>query len=72
MNIALKPEPVLSLPADWYHRADIFERERQNVFAREWQFLGPLSALANPGDYIAAEMVKAFLVSSEYRARFAQ
>src|ERR1043165_6286031 len=48
VNIALKPEPRLSLPAEWYHQADIFERERQ--------LIGPLSALANPGDYIATEI----------------
>ncbi len=57
MNLALKPAPVLSLDADWYHRADIFERERRAVFAREWQFIGALSALAKSGDYIATEIV---------------
>jgi len=56
MNIAVKPQPRLTLPAEWYHQADIFERERQFVFAREWQFIGPASALANPGDYIATEI----------------
>ena len=57
MNLSLKPSPVLGLPADWYHRADVFERERQAIFAREWQFLGPASAIAAPGDYIASEIV---------------
>ena len=56
MNLAVKPAPRLTLPAEWYHQADIFERERQFVFAREWQFIGPSSALANPGDYIATEI----------------
>jgi len=57
MNLSLKSAPDLGLPAEWYHRADIFERERQAVFAREWQFIGPLTALAHPGDYIATEIV---------------
>ncbi|HEY2892550.1 MAG TPA: aromatic ring-hydroxylating dioxygenase subunit alpha [Dongiaceae bacterium] len=56
MNLAIKPAPRLTLPAEWYHQQDIFERERQFVFAREWQFIGPASALANPGDYIATEI----------------
>ena len=37
MNLSLKPSPVLGLPADWYHRADVFEREGQAIFARQWQ-----------------------------------
>jgi choline monooxygenase len=57
MNLSLKPAPDLGLPAEWYHRADMFERERQAVFAREWQFIGSAAALAHPGDYIATEIV---------------
>jgi choline monooxygenase len=57
MNLSLKPGPDLGLPAEWYHRADMFERERRAVFAREWQFVGPSAALAHPGDYIATEIV---------------
>ena len=49
MNLPQKLEPRLSLPADWYHRADIYERERHQVFARDWQFLGPASHLPDPG-----------------------
>jgi len=56
MNLAIKPAPRLTLPAEWYHQEDIFERERQFVFARQWQFIGPLTALANPGNYIATEI----------------
>jgi choline monooxygenase len=56
MNLTRKLEPQLSLPAEWYHRADIYERERREVFAREWQFLGPVSQLPNPGDYVATEI----------------
>ncbi|MEA2781692.1 MAG: choline monooxygenase [Rhodospirillaceae bacterium] len=57
MNVALKAAPALTLPADWYHRADIFERERQSIFAREWQFVGNVGQLPNPGDYLATEIV---------------
>ncbi len=57
MNLSLKPGRDLGLPAEWYHRADMFERERQAVFAREWQFIGSAAALAHPGDYIATEIV---------------
>ena len=56
MNYPIKVEPQLSLPADWYHRPEIFESERHAVFAREWQFVGPAGQLPNPGDYLAAEI----------------
>jgi choline monooxygenase len=57
MNLPLKLPPQLTLPADWYHRAEIFERERQAIFAREWQLVGSLGQLQHPGDYIATEIV---------------
>jgi choline monooxygenase len=57
MNIALTHPARLTLPADWYHRPDIFERERQAVFAREWQLVGGIGQVKVPGDYIATEIV---------------
>ena len=56
MNYPIKAQPQLTIPAGWYHGSEIFERERRQVFAREWQFLGPVSQLANSGDYIATEI----------------
>ena len=55
MNYPVKAQPQLTLPATWYHTPEIFERERRRVFAREWQFIGPVSHLQNPGDYLAVE-----------------
>ncbi len=47
------PGPALSLPADWYHRPDVFARERAAIFGREWHLIGHAGALAAPGDYVA-------------------
>jgi choline monooxygenase len=49
-------QPVLSLPATWYHRRETYLAERQAIFARTWQFVGPVSDLARPGDYRAIEI----------------
>jgi choline monooxygenase len=46
----------MSLPASWYHRPEIHERERQGIFRREWIWIGRLDQLADPGDYIATEI----------------
>ena len=46
---------AFGLPAAWYHDPQIYERERQAVFRREWIWLGRADQLSNPGDYIASE-----------------
>jgi choline monooxygenase len=39
-----------TLPAHWYHDAEIFERERHAIFATEWQVLGASPASCLKGD----------------------
>jgi choline monooxygenase len=56
MNLSLKPAPDLGLPAELYHREDVYQRERHAVFARQWQLVGSLQSVTNPGDYIATEI----------------
>jgi choline monooxygenase len=41
-----------SLPARWYTDPSITEQEILNVFRKSWNYVGPLSQLANLGDYI--------------------
>jgi ferredoxin-NADP reductase/phenylpropionate dioxygenase-like ring-hydroxylating dioxygenase large terminal subunit len=41
-----------SLPARWYTNPAITEREIQEIFHKSWNYIGPLSELAEPGDYI--------------------
>jgi choline monooxygenase len=47
---------AFSLPAVWYHAREIYERERQRVFAREWLWIGREDQVRSPGDYVAAEV----------------
>ncbi len=47
---------ILSLPAAWYHRRNVYLAERQAIFARTWQFVGPEAEVARPGDYRAIEI----------------
>lgn len=49
-------KPVLSLPAAWYHERATYLAERPAIFARTWQFVGPVSDLARPGAYRAIEI----------------
>lgn len=41
-----------SLPARWYTDPMVTEAEIQKVFRKSWNYIGPLSELAAPGDYI--------------------
>jgi carnitine monooxygenase subunit len=59
MDQTMKPlhaEPAKSytLPGWAYTDALQFEREREAIFNRSWHYAGPLSQLANPGDYLTA------------------
>ena len=41
-----------SLPANWYVNEDIYSRERERIFAKNWWLLGPEHDLALPGAYL--------------------
>jgi choline monooxygenase len=57
---------VRNLDPRFYVDASIFERERNELFTRTWQLLGPVSDLGEPGSYVAAEIanMKIFAVRS--------
>jgi len=42
-----------NLAAHYYVDPAVYERERQAIFRRHWQLLGPVSRLQAPGDYLA-------------------
>ena len=41
-----------SLSARWYTDPSIADRELTHIFRRSWNYIGPLSELAQPGDYV--------------------
>jgi len=45
-----------TLPADWYHDPEQFQRERRMIFARNWWLIGRREQFAKPGDYVTAEV----------------
>lgn len=51
------PHPLLSnLAPRYYIEPALYEAERQAIFRRNWQMLGPVSQVAEPGQYLAVEM----------------
>jgi len=48
--------PLTNLEARYYVDPDVFAAERQRIFKRHWQMLGPATRLASPGDYLAVDV----------------
>ncbi len=45
-----------NLEARYYVDSGLYERERQAIFKRHWQMLGPVSRLRQAGDYLAVDV----------------
>jgi Rieske 2Fe-2S family protein len=48
--------PWPTLPGRDYHAAEVFEREREQVFSRDWYCIGRSSSLDGPGAYASVEV----------------
>jgi choline monooxygenase len=47
---------LTNLDPRFYVDPAVYEGERQNIFRRQWQMLGPVSRLQQPGDYLAVDV----------------
>jgi phenylpropionate dioxygenase-like ring-hydroxylating dioxygenase large terminal subunit len=45
-----------SLPADWYWREDVHQRELERIFRREWHWIGLETDVARPGQFVRSEV----------------
>jgi glycine betaine catabolism A len=45
-----------TLPGRDYHAADVFDVERERIFARNWYYAGREEALAHPGDFVTVDV----------------
>jgi choline monooxygenase len=46
-----------TLPGTYYYDPAIFEREKEKIFYKNWQFFAHTSQLREPGDYIAKTII---------------
>ena len=51
------PSRSCSLPAWAYLDADVYERERRQLFFRTWSYAGWAGELREPGDYLTADLL---------------
>lgn len=45
-----------TLPADWYHRTDIYKQEQSQIFGRDWLLFSHTALLSEPGEYVASDV----------------
>ena len=45
-----------TLPAAWYTEPEIFAVERREIFPRGWQYIGPAGYVAQPGQFMTADL----------------
>ena len=60
MSIIDRPDvqpAVPTLPASAYRDPALFERERRDIFAREWLLYGRSDQLPSPGDFLSATII---------------
>ena len=53
---------VQSLPAEWYHKEEIYQLELQEIFARNWSFVSSTDELKNLGDYVTCAVANQSIV----------
>jgi Rieske 2Fe-2S family protein len=51
-----------ALEAHWYNAPEVFARERERIFARDWVCVGRLEQLERAGDYFTAEIAGESLI----------
>ena len=58
LNLPLTDEPTESftLPASWYTDPAIYEREKEAIFYRTWQYVGHKGFFKEPGDYMTVKI----------------
>lgn len=49
-------DQYFNLDPELYVRPETFQAERQRIFGRTWQLMGPVSAVAAPGQYLAIDI----------------
>lgn len=46
-----------SLPSSWYHSSSHFLAEKENIFKKEWIFIGHAQEIPEPNDYITRDVM---------------
>ena len=54
-NLKILPlERAETIPSSWYNDPRFQELDKERIFARTWQYVGHLSRVEHPGDYLTA------------------
>ena len=56
-NFCADPANAWTIPARFYTNPDVFEQEKEQIFARSWLCVGHASEVAEPNAYITREVI---------------
>ncbi|MEM9736266.1 MAG: aromatic ring-hydroxylating dioxygenase subunit alpha [Pseudomonadota bacterium] len=56
LPITDRPETSFTLPAAWYTDPAVYEREKEAIFYRTWQYVAHKTAFREPGDYVTLQI----------------
>ncbi|MEM1161028.1 MAG: aromatic ring-hydroxylating dioxygenase subunit alpha, partial [Pseudomonadota bacterium] len=56
LPITDRPDDSFTLPASWYIDPEVYEREKEAIFYRTWQYVGHKAFFDNPGDYMTVQI----------------
>ncbi len=59
---ASAPPAARTLDAQWYISADVFARERRQIFSRSWICVGRAEQIAHAGDFLTTEIAGESLI----------
>ncbi|MDE9567287.1 ring-hydroxylating oxygenase subunit alpha, partial [Xenorhabdus bovienii] len=56
-NFCANPAEAYTMPARFYTSQDVFDYEKEAIFAKSWICVAHRSELANPNDYVTREII---------------
>lgn len=56
-SFSADPEHSYTLPAHYYYSPELYAKEREAIFFRNWQYVGHADQLKNPGDYVVGNVL---------------
>jgi nitrite reductase/ring-hydroxylating ferredoxin subunit len=55
-RFSVSPRDAWTLPAPYYYSPRVYEAERESIFFRSWRFVGHITEIAKPGDYLTQDI----------------
>src|SRR5262245_39379199 len=55
-RFSVDPRNAWTLPAPYYYSKEVYEAEKNAIFSKSWRFVGHMTEIAKPGDYLTQDI----------------